>query len=220
MLQVRVADGDTVEAGQVVCIVEAMKMENEVTAHRSGVVADLAIAVGQPVTLAKRSARSTRRYNERLWRRERVRAHACGERQAEEQQQVACRRRPQSVFGNTTRALLARTPQSTGLYSPRSASSPASAAGRSSSSRGKSSGSPMKLATAIIVSPRRISANACEMPPKALFTRIAARMITSQPITPRARASAKRERDDEDDHALRGAGDADGQHRETTARAR
>jgi len=45
-----VADGDTVETGQVVCIVEAMKMENEVTAHRSGVVAELSIAVGQPVT--------------------------------------------------------------------------------------------------------------------------------------------------------------------------
>ena len=49
VLQVRVADGDAVEAGQVVCIVEAMKMENEVIAHRSGIVAELAIAVGQPV---------------------------------------------------------------------------------------------------------------------------------------------------------------------------
>jgi acetyl-CoA/propionyl-CoA carboxylase biotin carboxyl carrier protein len=50
VLEVRVADGDAVEAGQVICIVEAMKMENEVAAHRPGVVADLAIAVGQPVT--------------------------------------------------------------------------------------------------------------------------------------------------------------------------
>jgi len=50
VLQVRVADGDTVETGQVVCTVEAMKMENEVTAHRSGVVAELSIAVGQSVT--------------------------------------------------------------------------------------------------------------------------------------------------------------------------
>ena len=49
ILQVRVADGDTVEAGHVVCIVEAMKMENEVTAHRAGVIAELAIAVGQSV---------------------------------------------------------------------------------------------------------------------------------------------------------------------------
>jgi acetyl-CoA/propionyl-CoA carboxylase biotin carboxyl carrier protein len=50
VLEVRVADGDVVEAGQVICIVEAMKMENEVAAHRPGIVADLAIAVGQPVT--------------------------------------------------------------------------------------------------------------------------------------------------------------------------
>jgi acetyl-CoA/propionyl-CoA carboxylase, biotin carboxylase, biotin carboxyl carrier protein len=50
VLQVRVTDGDIVEVGQVVCIVEAMKMENEVTAHRAGVVAGIAIAVGQPVT--------------------------------------------------------------------------------------------------------------------------------------------------------------------------
>jgi acetyl-CoA/propionyl-CoA/long-chain acyl-CoA carboxylase, biotin carboxylase, biotin carboxyl carrier protein len=50
VLQVRVADGDLVEAGQVVCIVEAMKMENEVTAHRSGVVADLAVSAGAPVS--------------------------------------------------------------------------------------------------------------------------------------------------------------------------
>ncbi|HUZ81565.1 MAG TPA: biotin/lipoyl-containing protein, partial [Gaiellaceae bacterium] len=50
VLQVRVADGDTVEAGQVLCIVEAMKMENEVAAHRAGVVAGLSVAVGEPVT--------------------------------------------------------------------------------------------------------------------------------------------------------------------------
>ena len=37
VLAVEVADGDEVEAGQVICVVEAMKMENEVHAHRSGV---------------------------------------------------------------------------------------------------------------------------------------------------------------------------------------
>ncbi|HEY3961237.1 MAG TPA: acetyl-CoA carboxylase biotin carboxylase subunit [Gaiellaceae bacterium] len=50
VLDVKVADGDAVEAGHVVCIVEAMKMENEVTAHRSGTIADLSVSVGQPVT--------------------------------------------------------------------------------------------------------------------------------------------------------------------------
>jgi acetyl-CoA/propionyl-CoA carboxylase, biotin carboxylase, biotin carboxyl carrier protein len=50
VLSVKVADGDVVEASQVICIVEAMKMENEVTAHRAGTVTELAVAAGQPVT--------------------------------------------------------------------------------------------------------------------------------------------------------------------------
>ncbi|MFL5928072.1 MAG: acetyl-CoA carboxylase biotin carboxylase subunit [Gaiellaceae bacterium] len=50
VLDVKVADGDVVTAGQVLCIVEAMKMENEVTAHRDGTVSQLGMAVGQPVT--------------------------------------------------------------------------------------------------------------------------------------------------------------------------
>jgi acetyl-CoA/propionyl-CoA carboxylase biotin carboxyl carrier protein len=50
VLDVKVAEGDVVEAGQVICIVEAMKMENEVAAHRAGTVAELAVAVGRPVT--------------------------------------------------------------------------------------------------------------------------------------------------------------------------
>jgi acetyl-CoA/propionyl-CoA carboxylase biotin carboxyl carrier protein len=50
VLSVAVADGDEVEAGQVICIVEAMKMENEVRTHRAGVVVDLAVHVGEAVT--------------------------------------------------------------------------------------------------------------------------------------------------------------------------
>jgi acetyl-CoA/propionyl-CoA carboxylase, biotin carboxylase, biotin carboxyl carrier protein len=49
VLAVEVADGDEVEAGQVICIVEAMKMENEVHAHRAGRVSELSVAPGQPV---------------------------------------------------------------------------------------------------------------------------------------------------------------------------
>jgi acetyl-CoA/propionyl-CoA carboxylase biotin carboxyl carrier protein len=49
VLAVEVAEGDEVEAGQVICIIEAMKMENEVHAHRSGTVAELSVAPGQPV---------------------------------------------------------------------------------------------------------------------------------------------------------------------------
>jgi acetyl-CoA/propionyl-CoA carboxylase biotin carboxyl carrier protein len=50
VLDVKVEEGDTVEAGQVVCIVEAMKMENEVAAHRSGTIVDVAVSAGQPVS--------------------------------------------------------------------------------------------------------------------------------------------------------------------------
>ena len=49
VLAVEVAEGDHVEAGQVICIVEAMKMENEVHAHRAGRVSELSVAPGQPV---------------------------------------------------------------------------------------------------------------------------------------------------------------------------
>jgi len=50
VLAVEVAEGDEVRAGQVICVVEAMKMENEITAHRDGVVTDLSVVPGQPVT--------------------------------------------------------------------------------------------------------------------------------------------------------------------------
>jgi acetyl-CoA/propionyl-CoA carboxylase biotin carboxyl carrier protein len=49
VLAVEVAEGDEVEAGQVLCIVEAMKMENEITAHRHGTVGDLSIAAGESI---------------------------------------------------------------------------------------------------------------------------------------------------------------------------
>ena len=49
VLAVEVAEGDEVVAGQVICIVEAMKMENEITAHRAGVVTELAVEPGQAV---------------------------------------------------------------------------------------------------------------------------------------------------------------------------
>ena len=49
VLSVSVADGDEVETGALICIVEAMKMENEVRAHRTGTVSELSVAPGQPV---------------------------------------------------------------------------------------------------------------------------------------------------------------------------
>jgi acetyl-CoA/propionyl-CoA carboxylase biotin carboxyl carrier protein len=50
VLAVEVAEGDEVREGQVICVVEAMKMENEITAHRRGRVTGLSVAAGEPVT--------------------------------------------------------------------------------------------------------------------------------------------------------------------------
>jgi acetyl-CoA/propionyl-CoA carboxylase biotin carboxyl carrier protein len=49
VLSVQVAEGDSVNAGEVICIVEAMKMENEVHAVRDGIVSELSVAAGEPV---------------------------------------------------------------------------------------------------------------------------------------------------------------------------
>jgi acetyl-CoA/propionyl-CoA/long-chain acyl-CoA carboxylase, biotin carboxylase, biotin carboxyl carrier protein len=49
VLAVEVAEGDEVQAGQVICIVEAMKMENEVHSHRAGRVGELSVVPGQAV---------------------------------------------------------------------------------------------------------------------------------------------------------------------------
>ena len=50
MWKVLVKQGDTVEEGQLLCIIEAMKMENEITAHKSGTIAELPISEGGSVT--------------------------------------------------------------------------------------------------------------------------------------------------------------------------
>jgi acetyl-CoA/propionyl-CoA carboxylase, biotin carboxylase, biotin carboxyl carrier protein len=50
VLKVDVAEGDVVEAGRLLCVVEAMKMENEIAAPRAGIVEGLAVAVGDAVT--------------------------------------------------------------------------------------------------------------------------------------------------------------------------
>src|SRR5579862_1164468 len=49
VLSVAVAEGDRVEPGQVICIVEAMKMENEVHAPHAGTVADLSVQPGAAI---------------------------------------------------------------------------------------------------------------------------------------------------------------------------
>ncbi len=49
VLRVAVEAGAAVEEGALVCVIEAMKMENEITAHKAGKVAELPIAVGASV---------------------------------------------------------------------------------------------------------------------------------------------------------------------------
>jgi acetyl-CoA/propionyl-CoA carboxylase biotin carboxyl carrier protein len=49
MWKVLVKQGDTVAEGQILCIIEAMKMENEITAHKAGRIAELPIAEGEPI---------------------------------------------------------------------------------------------------------------------------------------------------------------------------
>jgi len=59
MWKVNVKQGDSVEEGQVICIIEAMKMENEITAHKAGTIESLpieegkAISAGDPVATIK-----------------------------------------------------------------------------------------------------------------------------------------------------------------------
>ena len=49
MWKVLVKQGDTVAEGQILCIIEAMKMENEITAHKAGTIAELPITEGEPI---------------------------------------------------------------------------------------------------------------------------------------------------------------------------
>jgi acetyl-CoA/propionyl-CoA carboxylase biotin carboxyl carrier protein len=53
VLDVKVSEGDTVGAGQVICIVEAMKMENEVLAVVAGTVTELSVSPLQPISVGQ-----------------------------------------------------------------------------------------------------------------------------------------------------------------------
>lgn len=50
VFKVLVSKGATVEEGALICIIEAMKMENEITAHKAGTISELPIAEGDAVT--------------------------------------------------------------------------------------------------------------------------------------------------------------------------
>ena len=50
VFKVAVEPGAEVQQGALICVIEAMKMENEITAHKAGVVTELSVAVGAPVS--------------------------------------------------------------------------------------------------------------------------------------------------------------------------
>ena len=50
IVKVAVADGDEVQEGDVIVVIEAMKMEQPLTAHKDGTVTGLAVEVGQTVS--------------------------------------------------------------------------------------------------------------------------------------------------------------------------
>ncbi len=49
IVKVLVAEGDAVEVGQTVCVLEAMKMENNVNAEKAGTVKEVRVAAGDSV---------------------------------------------------------------------------------------------------------------------------------------------------------------------------
>jgi acetyl-CoA/propionyl-CoA carboxylase biotin carboxyl carrier protein len=57
VLKVPVSEGEEVEEGALICVIEAMKMENEITAHRAGKVTQLGVAEGGSVAAGDAIAR-------------------------------------------------------------------------------------------------------------------------------------------------------------------
>ena len=53
VLDIKVAVGDTVKAGQVLLVLEAMKMENDITAPKDGTVAAVHVSKGETVDSGK-----------------------------------------------------------------------------------------------------------------------------------------------------------------------
>jgi biotin carboxyl carrier protein len=56
ILEVNVSAGNTVEEGGIVCIIEAMKMENPIMSPVKGSVTEVAVAPGQTVKTGEKIA--------------------------------------------------------------------------------------------------------------------------------------------------------------------
>ena len=50
VLSVAVAEGGAIQTGELICVVEAMKMENEIVSPGDGVIAELQVASGDQVS--------------------------------------------------------------------------------------------------------------------------------------------------------------------------
>lgn len=50
IFKINVQKGDVVKRGDVICILEAMKMENEIMASQDGKIGDISVSVGQTVS--------------------------------------------------------------------------------------------------------------------------------------------------------------------------
>lgn len=50
IISIKVKKGDKVETGQVLCIIEAMKMENEINAPKAGIIQEVNVAAGASVS--------------------------------------------------------------------------------------------------------------------------------------------------------------------------
>ncbi|MDT5290022.1 MAG: acetyl-CoA/propionyl-CoA carboxylase, biotin carboxylase, biotin carboxyl carrier protein, partial [Mycobacterium sp.] len=50
VVKVAVEEGQTVATGDLIVVLEAMKMENPVTAHKDGTITGLSVEAGTPVT--------------------------------------------------------------------------------------------------------------------------------------------------------------------------
>jgi acetyl-CoA/propionyl-CoA carboxylase biotin carboxyl carrier protein len=50
IIKIAVTEGQQVQAGDAVVVLEAMKMEQPLTAHKDGTIAALSVSIGQTVT--------------------------------------------------------------------------------------------------------------------------------------------------------------------------
>jgi len=50
IIKIAVTEGERVSVGDAIVVLEAMKMEQPLTAHKDGTVTDLSVTVGQTVT--------------------------------------------------------------------------------------------------------------------------------------------------------------------------